>query len=203
MARSKRVKGVFEVMLTSKKYLWPIFLFHPIAASAAVAVYVQHWHFNPGKNALILDSTHQLAAALTATDRRMSQDQLEELVKAASSAGTEADQRLWKSLHGAARPALDAAGAVTLQVSEDGEATSVGITRSNILTSPDGFEFAAGLVKARLRQELGPAARKTPLTDVEADLNLLRQLLPPQPKQIETTASFATESRVEPAEAPQ
>jgi len=31
------------------------------------------------------------------------------------------------------------------------EITSVGITRSNILSVPNGTEFARGLVKARLR----------------------------------------------------
>jgi hypothetical protein len=202
IARSKRVKGVFEVMLTAKKYMWPIFLFHPYAAGTAVAVYVQHWHFNPGKNALILDSNHQLAAALTSTERRASRGQLEELVKAASSASTGADQRLWRSLHAGARPALDADGGVALQVSEDGEVTSVGIARSNILNAPDGFEFAAGLVKARLHEELGSASRKTARTDVEADLTLLRQLIALHPKRLEASASFAEESRLPPAGAP-
>jgi hypothetical protein len=202
IARSKRMKGVFEVMLTSKKYMWPIFLFHPIAASTAVAVYVQHWHFNPGKNALILDSKHQLSPTLTSADRRTNQDRLEELLKAASSAGADAYQRRWNSLHTAAEPALDAAGGVTLQVNEDGQVTSVGIARSNILNFPDGSDFAAGLVKARLHQELGSAVRKTARTDVETDLKLLRQLLSLQPKEMETTASFATESRVQPTEVP-
>jgi hypothetical protein len=202
IARSKRVKGVFEVMLTAKKYMWPIVLFHPYAAGAAVAVYVQHWHFNPGKNALILDSKNQLAEALTSTDRRASRDQLEELVKTGSSASAGADQRLWRSLHAAAEPALDAAGRLTLQVSEDGEVASVGIARSNILNLPDSFDFAAGLVKARLHEELGSAARKTARTDVETDLTLLRQLLAQPPKQLETTARSATERRLQTAEAP-
>jgi hypothetical protein len=191
IARSKRMKGVFEVMLTAKKYMWPIVLFHPYAASTAIAVYVQHWHFNPGKNAPILDSTHQMAAALTSTERRASREQLEELVKAHSPASTGADQRLWKSLYTSAKPALDAEGGVVLQVSKDGKVSSVGITRSNILNLPDASEFAAGLVKARLHEELGSAARKTARSDVGIDLNLLRQLLSLQPKQIETTARLA------------
>ena len=174
IARSKRVKGVFEVMLTSKKYMLPIFLFHPYAAGAAVAVYVQHWHFNPGKNALILDSKHQLGAALTSTDRRAVQDQLEKLVRAASSTDAGADERQWRSLHAAAEPALDASGGPTLQVRVGGEVTSVGIARSNILNVPAGSEFAAGLVKARLREELkSAAAQKTARADIESDLVLL------------------------------
>jgi hypothetical protein len=189
IARSKRVKGVFEVMLTSKKYMWPIFLFHPYAAGAAVAVYVQHWHFNPGKGALILDSKHQLGAALTSADRRAAQEQLEDLVQAASSADADADERHWTSLHAAAEPALDAIGGLTLQMRVDGEVTSVGIARSNILDVTAGSEFAAGLVKARLREELkSAAAQKTARADVESDLLLLQQLLAPQAKGLASTA---------------
>jgi len=199
IARSKRVKGVFEVMLTSKKYILPIFLFHPYAAGAAVAVYVQHWHFNPGKNALILDSKHQLGAALTSVDRRALHDQLQKLVRATASTDAGADERQWTSLHAAAEPALDAAGRPTLQVREGGEVTSMGIARSNILNilnDPTGSEFAAGLVKARLREELkSTATQKTARADVESDLVLLQHLLAPQPKALASTAGFATESR--------
>ena len=196
IARSKRVKGVLEVMLTSKKYMPPIFLFHPYAAGIAVAVYVQHWHFNPGKNALILDSKHQLGAPLTSADRRAVHDQLEELIRAATSTDAGADERQWTSSYAAAEPALDAAGGPTLQVREGGEVTSVGIARSNILNDPTDSEFAAGLVKARLREELkSSAAQKTARADVESDMVLLQQLLLPQPKGSASTASFATESR--------
>jgi hypothetical protein len=195
IARSKRVKGVFEVMLTSKKYMLPIFLFHPYAAGTAVAVCVQRWHFNPGRNALILDSKHQLGAALTSADRRAVHDQLEKLVRVAASTDTGADEHDWTSLHAAAEPALDAAGGPTLQVREGGEVTSVGIARSNILNDPTGSEFAAGLVQARLREELkSTAAQKTARADVESDLVLLQQLLAPQAKGLASTAGFAAES---------
>ena len=195
IARSKRVKDVFEVMLTAKKYMLPIFLFHPYAAGTAVAVYVEHWHFNPGKNALILDSKYQLGAALTRADRRVVQDQLEELLRAASSTDVDVDERHWTSLHARAEPGLDASGGPTLQVLVGGEVMSVGIARSNVLQVPAGSELAAGLVKARLREELKSAvARKTARADVEGDLVLLRQLLAP-PKGLASTASFATESR--------
>jgi len=68
--RSKRVRGVLEVMLTSKKYMLPIFLFHPYAAAGAVALYVGHWHFNLRKNAPVLDATFQLSDALMLADRQ-------------------------------------------------------------------------------------------------------------------------------------
>ncbi len=175
--RSKRIKGVFEVMLTAKKYMLPIFAFHPYAAGTAVAVYVEHWHFNPGKNAPILDSQRQFSAHLTSTDRRVFQHQMEDLLRASSSPDA-ADELQWTSLNAAAEPALDTAGGLTLQLTEGGEVRSVGIARSNILNVPAASEFAAALVKARLREELKSAAgRKTARADVESDLLLLQQLL--------------------------
>ena len=59
----------------------------------------------------------------------------------------------------------------------------MGIARANILKDPDSYDFAAGLVKARLREELKPAAsRKTAPADFENDLMLLQHLLKRQPK---------------------
>jgi hypothetical protein len=194
--RSRRVKGVFEVMLTSKKYMLPIFLFHPYAAGTAVAVYVQHWYFNPGKNAPILDSRHQLGAPLTSADRRTVHDQLERLVRDAASMDTGTDEHQWTSLHAAAEPALDAAGGPTLKVREGGEITFVGIARSNILNDPTGSQFAAGLVNARLREELkSNAAQKTARADVESDLALLQHLLAQHSKGLANTAGLATDTR--------
>jgi hypothetical protein len=123
---------------------------------------VQHWNFNPGKNGLILDSEHQLGAALTGADRRIVQRQLDELVRASPLADSAADECHWTSLRIAADPAVEGAGAITLQVREGGEVMSVGVTRSNILNVPAGSEFAAGVVKARLRVELkSTPAQKT------------------------------------------
>ncbi len=200
--RSKRVRGVLEVMLTSKKYMLPIFVFHPYAAGAAVAVYVGHWHFNPGKNAPILDSKRQLAAALTHEDRHAVQARLDELVRPDPLVDNDRGERGWASLHAAARPALNGSGEPVLQVMVRGELTSVGITRYNILRSPLSSEFAAGLVQARLREELkSGAARKTAHTDIERDLVLLEQLLVSRSKESVSTAALATatESRGDPS----
>jgi len=199
--RSKRVHGVLESALTAKKYMLPLFLLHPYIAGSLVALYVGPWHFNPGKNALILDSKYQLGAALTRTDRRVVQDRLEELVRAASLADTVADERHWTSLHAAAEPAIDASGGPTLQV-RGGEVTSAGIARSNILNVLPGSEFAAGLVKARLREELKSAAsKKTARADVESDLVLLQQLLAPQPKGLASAEVSAAENSILSSEA--
>jgi len=195
IARSKRVRGVFEVMLTSKKYMLPLFLFHPYAAATAVAVYVEHWHFNPGKNAPILNAKHELGGALTTADRRFAQNRLKELLRASTPAAPEANEHAWTFLHSAAEPALDDFGAPVLLVHMNTEIRPVGITRFNIMGNAVGSEFATGLMKARLREELKSGAlRKTARADVESDLTLLEQLLQPQPKQSATSSALAVES---------
>ena len=191
MPRSKRIRGVFEVMLTSKKYMLPILLFHPYAAGAAVAVYVGHWHFNLGKGAPILDAKNQLVGALTTSDRRVLQERLNELTGLGVSATSHSNNLIGASLHAAAMPALDDAGGLVLQLHVGAELTSVGITRSNILNPAANSEFAIALVQARLREEMKPcAAKKTARTDVESDLTLLQQLLNSRPD----TAVLASES---------
>jgi hypothetical protein len=102
-------------------------------------------------------------------------------------------------LHAAAEPAFDASGEPTLKVRLSGEVTPVGIARANILSVPQGFEFAAGLVKARLREELkSAAARKTARADVESDLLLLQQLLARPPGELGSTAASATTAALSP-----
>jgi hypothetical protein len=198
--RSKRVRGVLEVMLTSKKYMLPLFLFHPYAAGAAVAVYVGHWHFNPGKNAPILDSNHQLGAALTRGDRHAVREQMEELVRSDSAARPDPNDRDWTFLHATAEPALDSSGRPVLQVLMHGEVTTVGVARSNIWSAPAGSEFAAGLVKARLLEELKSAAtKKTARADVESDLVLLQQLLSSQHGGSANTAALVSENGTRPS----
>ena len=196
ISRSKRVRGVLEVMLTSKKYMLPIFLFHPYAAAGVVTVYMEHWHFNLGKNTAVLDSQFQLGTALKPADRMAVRNQLEDLVASASSEGADTGKRNWTSLHAAAEPALDRSGVPVLQVTVGGEVTSVGITRSNILSVSAGAEFAADLVEARLREELRAAARKTARTDVDSDLVLLQQLLASQRKGFANTVRLTNQSEV-------
>jgi len=186
--RSKRVKGVFEVMLTAKKYMLPIFLFHPYAAGAAVAVYIQHWHFNPGKNALILDAKNHLGPALTSADRGAVQDRLEKLVMTASLPDPDAEERQWTSLHATAEPVLDSSGGPVLKVRVGSEVRSVGIARGNIWNVAASSEFAVSLLQARLIEELkSAAAQKTARADVESDLVLLKQLLESQPRRLAIT----------------
>jgi hypothetical protein len=194
ISRSKRVRGVLEVMLTSKKYMLPIFLFHPYAAAGAVALYVAHWHFNLGKNAPVLDATFQLGDALSPSDRRAVRGRLEALAGAELSAGADKDDRNWTSLNAEVEPGLDATGELVLKVMAGRKVTAVGITRSNISAVPTGAEFATGLVKARLREELrSAAAHKTARADVESDLLLLQRLLASHSNEFADAASLTGE----------
>ena len=199
--RSKPAHTVTECALTAKKYMLPLFALHPYIAGALVAGYVGHGRFNLSRNALILDSQQQLDAPLTRLtrmDRRAVQDRFEELLRTESWAAA-ADDPHWASLHAAAEPAFDASGEPTLKVRLSGEVTPVGIARANILSVPQGFEFAAGLVKARLREELkSAAARKTARADVESDLLLLQQLLARPPGELGSTAASATTAALSP-----
>ena len=199
--RSRPAHTVTECALTAKKYMLPLFALHPYIAGALVAGYVGHGRFNLSRNALILDSQQQLDAPLTRLtrmDRRAVQDRFEELLRTESWAAA-ADDPHWASLHAAAEPAFDASGEPTLRVRLGGEVTPVGIARANILSVPQGFEFAAGLVKARLREELkSAAARKTARADVESDLLLLQQLLARPPGELGSTAASATTAALSP-----
>jgi hypothetical protein len=201
--RSRPLHGVLESALTAKKYMLPLFLLHPYIACTLVAGYLVHAHFNPLQNALIVDSKHLMGASLAPADRRTFQERLEELLRTAFSPDAAADERHWASLHAGAEPSLDASGRPILQVRVGGEVTSVGIARTNILGPPGGSEFAAGLVKARLREELkSAAARKTARADVENDLALLQQMLALQPTGLASTAGSADESRIQSGAAP-
>ena len=86
----------------------PLFFFHPYAAATAVAIYVGNWHFNPGKDAPIVDSNHQLAPALTRAERHVLREQLKELVRSKGFLGSDRDEHLRASIHRAAEPTFDA-----------------------------------------------------------------------------------------------
>jgi hypothetical protein len=203
MPRSKHAHNVVECTLTAKKYMLPLFALHPYIAGSLIAGYLGHGHYDPSRNALILDSNNQLDAPLTKTERRAEQNRFEEMLRPASSVHDAEriaeNEPQWASLQAAAEPTLDASGEPMLQVRVNGEITPVGIARANIMSVPEGFEFAADLVKARLSEELKPAAaRKTARADVESDLLLLRQLLALQPRGLAGATASASEAQLDP-----
>ncbi len=216
LPRSKPVHGVVECALTAKKYMLPLFALHPYVAGTLIAAYLGHWRFDPAHNALILDASDRLDVPMTRADRRNFQDRLQELMQSEpvpsevaenklaqikSSSKSGADERHWESRLAAAEPAIDASGAPTLRVRMDGDSatTLVGIARANIVSAPRDLDFTAGLVEARLHEELKPAAaRKTARSDVERDLLILRQVLALQPRGMASAAGSASEVSLSP-----
>jgi hypothetical protein len=144
----------------------------------------------------VLDASNQLGAPLTHADRHSDQDRFEEMIRTASSDAAAVELK-WTSRHAAAEPGLDSSGEPMLRVRADGEVATVGIARGNILSDPDSYEFAAGLVKARVREELKPAvARKTARADVQNDLALLQQLLEPPSRTSARNAAAGAEAAI-------
>jgi len=200
LARSKPVHGVLECAVTAKKYMLPLLVLHPYVAGSLIAAYWGHGRFDPSKNALVLDANNQLNAPLTRTERRAAQDRFEEMVRSTPSVrvaegvaeqSAENEPR-WASLQAAAEPILDASGEPMLHIRSSGQITPVGIARTNIISDPEGVEFATDLVKARLSEELKPAAaRKTARSDVESDFAILRRLLEFQPSGLASVAKSA------------
>ena len=205
--RSRPVHTVMECTLTAKKYMLPLFALHPYIAGGLLAGYSDTGTSTRRKRA---DPRFkpQLDVPPTRADRRNFQDRLQEmiqseLVRTTSSSDAAEDERRWASLRAAAEPNLDASGGPTLQVRLDGEVTPVGIARANILSVLRGFEFGAGLVEARLHEELKPAtARKTARSDVESDLVLLQQLLALQTRGLASAAGSVSEAPLSPQRPP-
>ncbi len=208
LPRSKPVHGVLECAVTAKKYMLPLLVLHPYVAGSLIAAYWGHGRFDPSKNALVLDANNQLDAPMTRTERRAAQDRFEEMVRSASSLRvaerSAENEPHWASLQAAAEPMVDASGEPMLSLRSSGQMTAVGIARNNIVIMPDivndsvngpeGVEFATELVKARLSEELKPAAtRKTARSDVENDFLILRRLLELQPNRTANVTGSAHE----------
>lgn len=185
--RSKPVHGVLECALTAKKYMIPLFALHPYIMGTLVAGYIGHPRFDPSKDAPILDSQDQLAPALTHADRHEFQERMNGMIRAESSENVATEN--WSSWRASAKPTLDTYGKPVLRVRTGTEFRDVGLARVNILRAQDGTELAASLLRARLREELDSASRKTARTDVERDLDLLQQLLAIESQQRSASAA--------------
>lgn len=180
--RSKPVHGVLESVVAAKKYMTPLFLLHPYISGGVMAAYLGHGHFDPSRHALVLDSSNRLGAPLTAAERRLDQNLLEELTRKNSLGDSSTDAMSWEGLQSASKPALDLRGQPVIEVKSAADAERVGLARGNVLSASDSSQLAAKLVEARLRQELRRAASsKTASSEVADDLSLLQQLVVPQP----------------------
>jgi len=196
--RSTPVHGALESVVTAKKYMLPLFLLHPYVAGSLLAGYVGRGRFDPARNALVLDSGHQLGTAVTRAERRSYRNRLEELSRTDAGIDAAIEGKDWEHFQARAEPMLDSSGNPVMQVGVGGGSLRIGISRANLLSSVESPELAAGLLQARLRQELrSSTARKTAHTDVENDLMLLQQLVETQRREFSGTLSSANENQVQ------
>lgn len=198
--RSKPVHGVLESVMAAKKYMVPLVVLHPYIGGGLLVEYFGHRRFDPARNALVWDSDRQLDAPMTREERLRYQSRLDELSQTASviepldelkneGKAKAKDEKTWERLQASATPGIDSSGQPVLQLHLGDDLAQVGLSLANILSVSDSSELAARLLQARLRQELRPGtARKTSSSDVEKDLALLRQLLPPQPREVGGTS---------------
>jgi hypothetical protein len=190
--RSKPIHGVLESVVAAKKYMLPLFLLHPYIAGSLVAGYVGHGRFDPAQHALVLNSNRQLDTPVTHDQRRSYLNRLDELSRTGSGFDSAIGDKDWEHFQAGAEPKLDASGKPVVQVGVGSGSVQVGISRTNLLNLAESPELAAGLLQARLRQELRSAtARKTSHTDVQNDLILLQQLISAQRRELSGTLSSA------------
>ena len=222
LRRSTPVHGVLESVMAAKKYMVPLVVLHPYIGGGLLVEYFGHRRFDPARNALVFsadssaDPRDQLGPPMTRDERVRYQSRLDELSQVSSASvldplnqgKTEArakevktkevktkEVKNWEHLQASATPGIDISGGPVLQLRVGDALAQVGVSRANILVVSDSSELAAGLLEARIRQELRPAtARKTSPSDVERDLTLFQYLLslPPRPAGVTPSSAPAT-----------
>ncbi len=205
--RSKPVHGVLESVAAAKKYMLPLVVLNPYIGGGLLVGYFGHLRFDPGRNALIMDSRGELDSAVTRDQRLTYQSRLDELsltrsgidpLNQGKSEGKGKEAKAWERWQASAQPELDASRHPVLQMRVGDDLAQVGISRANILTGSESPELDAKLLEARLRQELRPAmTRKTSHSDVEKDLALLQRLLSLQPREVAVTPSSTNDTRAQ------
>lgn len=205
--RSKPIHGVLESVMAAKKYMVPLVVLNPYLGGGLLIEYFGHRRFDPGRNALILDSGRGLDNPMTRDDRLRFQSRMDELRRTRSvmdrlddglDDGRKKEAKTWERLQASAQPGFDPTGQPVLQMRVGEELAQVGLSRANILNASGSPELAARLMEARLRQELRPAtARKTSRRDVEKDLALFQQLLSLQPRDAAATPPSKNDRRAE------
>jgi hypothetical protein len=188
--RSKPVHGVLESVMAAKKYMLPVVVLHPYIGGGLLVEYFGHRRFDPAKNDLVLDSSNQLGAPMTRAQRAALQSRLDELNLGSSTPGRSNDAKareikLWDHLQASAQPEFDESHQPVLDIPVGDDLDEVGLSRANILNGSETPELAAKLLRARLLQELKPAAvRKTSYRDVQKDMTLYQQLLALEPGEV-------------------
>jgi len=79
VGRSKPVHGVLESVMAAKKYMLPLVVLHPYIGGGLLVEYFGHRRFDPGRNALVLNSQFELDSPLTKDERATYQSRVNEL----------------------------------------------------------------------------------------------------------------------------
>jgi hypothetical protein len=175
--RSRRVHGIIESILKSKKYVLPVVAFHPAVTGILAAAYFGEGRFDPARNAMILEPGREFEPPLPSTERRNYQNELHLLLADGH------EHRTWGDLEAEAEPQLDPEGRPILRVRVGEKFVDMGISRENILNTPSPANLAEGLLVARLAVELHRSGEpRASGNDVISDWQLLHQLLPPGEK---------------------
>lgn len=194
VSRSTPVYGVLESFLKSKKYFLPLVAVHPIITGGMALAYLGTGRFDPKRQPLVFDSTAELRTPIASRERRNYADQLDSLLakfnvpegRSKPDGAASVEDIFWKGILGTDNvknwaqllakgdPGLDFLGRPILEVHIGERLVNVGLSRENILSSPD--LLAQEVLTSRLRSELKrSAADKTAESDVISDWNLLRQ----------------------------
>ena len=106
---------------------------------------------------------------MTRDERLRYQSRLEELSQTSSAieplnAGKAKEVKIWERVQANAMPGIDTFGQPVLHMGDDDNSAQVGLSRANISSGSESPELAAGLMEARIRQELrpGPQPAKLP-----------------------------------------
>src|SRR5260370_4212302 len=78
--RSKPVHGGLESVAAAKKYMLPLLVLNPYIRGGLLLGYFGHLRFDPGRNALIIDSRGELDSAVTRDQRLTYQSRMDELI---------------------------------------------------------------------------------------------------------------------------
>jgi hypothetical protein len=177
--RSSAVHGVVESFFKSKKYMVPSAVASPIFAGCVFAVYegVGAGRFQPGRDALILDSDGTLEQPIGHEDLRAFQQELKDLLASEYpvSGGLNVEKN-WSRVESRARTEFDDHGRPVLEMQENGRVVRIGLSVENVLNGSAASPLVRELLEARLQSELrSKAAHEISEDEVTRDWDLLQQ----------------------------
>jgi hypothetical protein len=191
MKRSRPVRGLVESVFKAKKYVIPLAVFHPFLAGGVASLYLVGGRFNPAKNALVFNPEGGLEQPLRAEERRRYRKELDDVWHIVGEPEPSQEPSSWREFERASKPGVDPVGRPVLRSAITHKPISLGISRSNFLSSAGSAGLECDLLMARLREELtaGRAPRSSSV-GVRLDMELLEKLVVAQREGLTSTASI-------------